>query len=87
MISSKSKIKDSVKMKSHLSAIINRLEKLIESGDPKDTFNFEKNEEVQITVSFDGENQVFIVKYPKIKETSDFDSIDLVAMEVFDLIY
>lgn len=74
-------------MKSHLSAIINRLEKLIESGDPKDTFNFEKNEEVQITVSFDGENQVFIVKYPKVKETSDFDSIDLVAMEVFDLIY
>ncbi|MDN5983617.1 MAG: DUF1797 family protein, partial [Lactococcus sp.] len=81
------KIKDSVKMKSHLSAIINRLEKLIDSGDPKDTFNFEKNEEVQITVSFDGDNQVFIVKYPKIKETSDFDSIDLVAMEVFDLIY
>ena len=35
----------------------------------------------------DGENQVFIVKYPKIKETSDFDSIDLVAMEIFDLIY
>lgn len=29
-------------MKSHLSAIINRLEKLIDSGDPKDTFNFEK---------------------------------------------
>ena len=53
-------------MKSHLSAILNRLEKLVESGDPKDTFNFEKDEEVQITVSFDGENQVFIVKYPKI---------------------
>lgn len=74
-------------MKSHLSAILNRLEKLVESGDPKDTFNFEKDEEVQITVSYDGENQVFIVKYPKIKETSDFDSIDLVAMEIFDLIY
>ena len=31
-------------MKSHLSAILNRLEKLVESGDPKDTFNFEKDE-------------------------------------------
>jgi uncharacterized protein YkuJ len=29
-------------MKSHLSAILNRLEKLVASGDPKDTFNLKK---------------------------------------------
>ena len=74
-------------MKSHLIAIIERLNSLIEAEDPKTTYNFEKDGVVQVTISFDPEEQIFNIKYPKMKDTAVFDDIDLVAIEVFELIY
>ncbi|CAM3187631.1 DUF1797 family protein [Lactococcus hircilactis] len=77
-------------MKSHLLAIMNRLNRLVESGDPKETYNFEREGEIMATVSFatDEEgNGVFSIRYPKQKDAALFDDIDLVAIEIYDMIY
>lgn len=74
-------------MKSHLSTILERIAKLMEEHDPKATYNFEKNGEVLVTLTFDEETEEFGLKYPKEKEPSLFDSIDLVAIEVYYLLF
>ena len=74
-------------MKSHLSTILDRLTKLIEEDNSKATYNFEKEGSIQMTVSFDPESQTFSVKYPKQKTAVEFDSIDLVAIEAFELLF
>ncbi len=48
-------------MKSHLLAIMNRLNRLVEGGDPKETYNFEREGEVMLTVSG---SPMFIVCVP-----------------------
>ncbi|AYG01225.1 YkuJ family protein [Lactococcus allomyrinae] len=74
-------------MKSHLLAIMNRLNRLVESGDPKETYNFEREGIVMATVSYNPEEQAFSIRYPKQKDASLFDDIDLVAIEIYDMIY
>ena len=77
-------------MKSHLLAIMNRLNRLVEANDPKETYNFEKEGEVMLTVSFSTDeegNGVFSLRYPKQKDPALFDDIDLVAIEIYDMIY
>jgi uncharacterized protein YkuJ len=74
-------------MESHLTIILERLEKLAAGSDPKATYNFEREGEVVATVSFDPEGAAFNIKYPGQKQATPFDSIDLVAIEIFDLIY
>lgn len=74
-------------MKSHLTAILDRLTKLMAEDDPKATYNFEREGEVVATVTFDSEAEEFGIKYPKIKEPTPFDDIDLVAIEVYYLVY
>lgn len=74
-------------MKSHLTAIISRLNRLVEVADPKETYNFEREGEVMLTVSYLPEEEAFALKYPKLKDPALFDDIDLVAIEIFDLIY
>ncbi len=74
-------------MKSHLLAIMNRLNRLVESGDPKETYNFERDGEVMATVSYNSEDEVFSIRYPKQKDAAQFDDIDLVAIEIYDMIY
>lgn len=73
-------------MKSHLTTIIDRLTKLIEENDPKATYNFERDGVVAATVTYNGDDE-FGIKYPKQKGVALFDSIDLVAIEVYYLIY
>ena len=74
-------------MKSHLLAIMNRLNRLVEGGDPKETYNFEREGEVMLTVSYSPEDEAFALRYPKQKDASLFDDIDLVAIENYDMIY
>jgi uncharacterized protein YkuJ len=71
---------------SHLAAIMDRLNQLVVSDNEKDDRNFEKNGVVQCTVTFDAEEQSFNMKYAK-GGYSSFDSIDLTAMEIFDMLY
>ncbi|MFG7388477.1 DUF1797 family protein [Lactococcus lactis] len=54
-------------MKSHLLAIMNRLNRLVEGGDPKETYNFEREGEVMLTVSYSPEDEAFALRYPKQK--------------------
>lgn len=74
-------------MKSHLMAIMDRLNRLIETADPKETYNFKREGEVIATVSFVPEETAFSIKYPKQKDVAIFDDIDLVAIELYDMIY
>lgn len=50
-------------MKSHLLAIMNRLNRLVEGGDPKETYNFEREGEVMLTVSYSPEDEAFALRY------------------------
>ncbi|MDR2976111.1 MAG: DUF1797 family protein [Streptococcaceae bacterium] len=74
-------------MKSHLTTILDRLNKLIEEENAKTTYNFEREGEIMMTVSFNPEDSMFIVKYPKQKTPVEFDSIDLVAIEAFESVF
>lgn len=74
-------------MKSHLITILDRLDKLVEEDNPKATYNFEREGAIKMTVSFNSEDNVFIVKYPKQKTPVEFDSIDLVAIEAFETVF
>ena len=61
--------------------------RLVEGGDPKETYNFEREGEVMLTVSYSPEDEAFALRYPKQKDASLFDDIDLVAIEIYDMIY
>jgi len=74
-------------MKSHLTAIIDRLNRLIDAADPKETYNFEREGEVLLTVSYIPEEEAFSLRYPKQKDPALFDDIDLVAIEIYDMLY
>ena len=74
-------------MNSKLVAMIDRLKRLVDANDAKETYNFEREGVVQATVSYIPEEEAFSIRYPDQKDTALFDDIDLVAIEVFDLIY
>ena len=70
-------------MESHLVRIINRLEMMAAD-------NFEREGVVVAEVSFsnDPENgPVFTLRDVEARESYSFDSIDLIAMEIYDLLY
>lgn len=76
-------------MESHLVRIINRLEAMAADGGTLKR-NFEREGVVVAEVSFanDSENgPVFTLRDVAARETYTFDSIDLIAMEIYDLLY
>jgi len=76
-------------MESHLVRIIDRLNLMATDGGNLKR-NFERDSEVVAEVSFanDSENgPVFTLRDVKARETYTFDSIDLIAMEIYDLLY
>ena len=85
-------------MESHLVRIINRLE-LMTTDSSLETMtkdggnlkrNFERDGVVVAEVSFsnDPENgPVFTLRDVEARESYSFDSIDLIAMEIYDLLY
>ncbi|MEQ9764395.1 DUF1797 family protein [Streptococcus jiangjianxini] len=76
-------------MESHLVRIINRLELMATDGGNLKR-NFEREGVVVAEVSFsnDPENgPVFTLRDVEAKELYSFDSIDLIAMEIYDLLY
>lgn len=74
-------------MKSHLTAIIDRLNRLVETADPKETYNFEREAEVLLTVSYIPEEEAFSLRYPKQKDPAIFDDVDLLAIEIYEMLY
>ena len=65
-------------MESHLVRIINRLEAMAKDGG-----NLKRNFE-----RYDEENgSVFTLRDVAARETYTFDSIDLIAMEIYELLY
>lgn len=77
-------------MESHLVRIINRLELMATDGGNLKR-NFEREGVVVAEVSFsnDPENDgpVFTLRDVEARESYSFDSIDLIAMEIYDLLY
>ncbi|HHJ7494153.1 TPA: YkuJ family protein [Streptococcus pyogenes] len=76
-------------MESHLVRIINRLELMVTDGGNLKR-NFERDGVVVAEVAFsnDPENgPVFTLRDVEARESYPFDSIDLIAMEIYDLLY
>ena len=76
-------------MESHLVRIINRLELMTTDGSNLKR-NFERDGVVVAEVSFsnDPENgPVFTLCHVEAREPHSFESIDLIAMEIYDLLY
>ena len=71
-------------MESHLVRIINRLEMMAADGGNSKR-NFERE---GVAFSNDPENgPVYILRDVEARESYSFDSIDLIAMEIYDLLY
>lgn len=75
-------------MESHLVRIINRLELMVTDGGNLKR-NFERDGVVaEVAFSNDPENgPVFTLRDVEARESYSFDSIDLIAMEIYDLLY
>lgn len=76
-------------MESHLVRIISRLEAMASDGGTLKR-NFEREGVVVAEVAFsqDEENgAVFTLRDVAARETYTFDSIDLIAMEIYELLY
>lgn len=76
-------------MESHLVRIINRLELMAKDGGTLKR-NFEREGVVvaEVSYSFDEENgALFTLRDVAAHETYTFDSIDLIAMEIYELLY
>ncbi|SJZ48792.1 Uncharacterized protein YkuJ [Pilibacter termitis] len=75
-------------MKSNLVAIINRLEAMMETEEGTvQTRRFEHEGDLKAEVIFDSEEKIFTLKETKTGFVSTFDDIDIVAMEIYDLIF
>ena len=73
-------------MESHLVRIINRLEMM--AADSKRNFEREGVVVAEVSFSNDPENgPVYILRDVEARESYSFDSIDLIAMEIYDLLY
>lgn len=76
-------------MESHLVRIINRLELMATDGGNLKR-NFEREGVVVAEVAFNNDPEngpVFTLRDVAARETYTFDSIDLIAMEIYDLLY
>ena len=76
-------------MESHLVRIINRLETMTKDGGNLKR-NFERNGVVVAEVAYnhnEEEGSTFTLRYVEARETYTFDSIDLIAMEIYELLY
>ena len=76
-------------MESHLVRIINRLELMATDGSNLKR-HFERNGVVVAEVAFSNDAEtgpVFTLRDVEARETYTFDSIDLIAMEIYDLLY
>ena len=76
-------------MESHLVRIINRLEMMAADGGNLKR-NFEREGVVVTEVSFSNEQEngpVITLRDVEARESYSFDSIDLIAMEIYDLLY
>ncbi|KHD45216.1 DUF1797 family protein [Streptococcus hongkongensis] len=76
-------------MESHLVRIINRLELMVNDGGNLKR-NFERDGVVVAEVSFANDLEtgpVFTLRDVDARESYSFDSIDLIAMEIYDLLY
>ncbi|WP_281164353.1 YkuJ family protein [Liquorilactobacillus sicerae] len=70
---------------SKLAAIISRLESMITAGDGESR-RFEKNGQQVATVNYDSESKTFKLNENKSQQVFEFDDVDLVAMEIYDLL-
>lgn len=76
-------------MESHLVRIINRLELMVNDGGNLKR-NFERDGVVVAEVAFANDVEtgpVFTLRDVEAHESYSFDSIDLIAMEIYDLLY
>ena len=76
-------------MESHLVRIINRLETMTKDGGNLKR-NFERDGVVVAEVAYnhnEEEGSTFTFRDVKARETYTFDSIDLIAMEIYELLY
>lgn len=72
---------------SQLIAIIKRLEAMIEATDNEvQVRRFEKEGVEQCTVSYDKSTETFELVESDSQQPYQFDNIDIVAMEIYDLI-
>jgi uncharacterized protein YkuJ len=77
-----------VTMKSRLVAIIKRLEAMIEAKDNEEQVRrFEREGQVQAEIVFNQEAQTFTLTDVNSNQTYTFDDIDIVAIEIYELIY
>lgn len=76
-------------MESHLVRIINRLESMAnDGGSLKRNFEREGVVVAEVAYSFDEESgSIFTLRDVEARETFTFDSIDLIAMEIYELLY
>ena len=74
-------------MESHLVRIINRLETMTKDGGNLKR-NFERDGVVVAEVAYNhNEGSTFTLRDVEARETYTFDSIDLIAMEIYELLY
>lgn len=74
-------------MHSQLVAIIKRLEAMTEASDGEvQVRRFEKDGVEKCTVSYDSATETFELTEGDTKEIYQFDNIDLVAIEIYELI-
>ncbi|MDH6363638.1 uncharacterized protein YkuJ [Enterococcus sp. PF1-24] len=72
---------------SQLVAIIKRLEAMTEATDNEvQVRRFEKEGVEKCTVSYDGSTETFDLLETDSQQQYQFDNIDIVAMEIYDLI-
>ncbi|MBS7576381.1 MULTISPECIES: YkuJ family protein [unclassified Enterococcus] len=75
-------------MKSRLVAIIKRLEAMLEAKDGEDQIRrFERDGEVKAEVAYSQESEAFTLTDVDSNQTYTFDDIDMVAIEIYELIY
>lgn len=70
---------------SRLAAIISRLESMMAADDGENR-RFEKNGQQVATVTYDPENKTFKLDEVVNQQVFEFDDIDLVAIEIYDLL-
>ena len=72
---------------SQLAAIIKRLNAMVESSDNEvQVRRFEREGQERCIVTFDGSNEMFELTETGSQEVYQFDDIDLVTLEIFELL-
>ncbi|MGP6138894.1 MULTISPECIES: YkuJ family protein [unclassified Jeotgalibaca] len=71
---------------SQLSAIIRRLEVMMEDDGEIEVRRFEKDGNERCVVKYNRESQMFELEEHASDQTYQFDDLDLVAIEIFELL-